>query len=143
MIAAIRADRAEKAAAKAADELLAAVKAGGDLQALAKARNYLVQDVPGIPRGAPVPTPQANEAMFAAPPPADGKVSPGKVDLGQGRFLVFAVSKVNQRDMAQVTPDERRQTGLQLGQLDGVAAAEAYTRALRKHFTIKVSEDRL
>lgn len=143
VIAAIRADRAEKAAAKAADELLAAVKAGGDLQALAKAKDYMVQDVPGIPRGAPVPTQQANEAMFAAPAPADGKVSPGKVDLGQGRFLVFAVSKVNQRDMTQVTPDERRQTGLQLGQLDGVAAAEAYTRALRKHFTVKVAEDRL
>ncbi|MBP3985704.1 peptidyl-prolyl cis-trans isomerase [Pseudoxanthomonas helianthi] len=143
VIAAIRADRMQKAAAKAADALLAEVKAGGDLLALGKAKGYLVQEVPGVPRGAPVPTPQANEAMFAAPQPAAGKVSPGKVDLGQGRFLVFAVKKVNPRDMAQVTPAERQQVGLQLGQLDGVSAAEAYTKAMRQRFTIKVAEDKL
>ncbi|HZV39437.1 MAG TPA: peptidylprolyl isomerase, partial [Pseudoxanthomonas sp.] len=91
----------------------------------------------------PVPTPQANEAMFAAPRPAAGKVSPGKVDLGQGRFLVFAVKQVKDRDMTQVTPAERQQVGQQLGQLDGVGAAEAYTQAMRKRFTIKVAEDKL
>lgn len=143
VVAAIRADRAQKASAKAADDLLAEVKAGGDILALAKAKGYLVQEVPGVPRGAPVPTPQANEAMFAVPPPAAGGVSPGKVDLGQGHFLVFAVKKINPRDMTQVTPEERRQIGLQLGQLDGVGAADAYTRAMRKSFTIKVAEDKL
>lgn len=143
VIAAIRADRAQKAAAKAADALLAEVKAGGDLLALAKAKGYLAQEVPGVPRGAPIPTPQANEAMFAAPRPAAGKVSPGKVDLGQGRFVVFAVKQVNMRDLKQVTPAERQQVGLQLGQLDGVSAAEAYTKTMRQRFTIKVAEDKL
>ena len=143
VIAAIRADRAQQAAAKAADELLAAVKAGGDLLALAKAKGYLAQEVPNVPRGAPIPTPQASEAMFAVPQPAAGKVSPGKVDLGQGRFLVFAVKKVNARDMSQVTEAERRQIGLQLGQLHGVGAADAYAKAMRKSFTITVAEDKL
>ena len=143
VIAEIRADRAARAATAAADALLAKLRAGEPLQAVAAARQLVATDVPGVPRGAPMPDPAAAEAYFEVPAPAAGKTSPGKVVLPDGRILVFAVSKVLPGDPGQASPQERAMLQQQLAQVGGIDDARAYVAALRKRLRITVAEDRL
>src|SRR3546814_8302695 len=94
VVAEIRGDRMHKAAEAEADAMVAKLAGGESLSALAEAKELTAQDVPNVPRGVPVPDPAATEAYIEVPVPAEGKVSPGKATLGDGRVLVFAVTKV-------------------------------------------------
>lgn len=143
VVNAIRADRASKAATAAADALLAQVRGGQTLAAAAAARQLTVAELPDLPRGQPSPDPAANEAFFAVPSPAAGKVSLGKVQLTDGRMAVFAVSKVVPGDPAKASPAQRVELQQQLGQIAGVEDAEALVRGLRARMKITVAEDRL
>ena len=143
VIAAIRADRVDKAEHAAADALLKQVQGGTSLAEAAKARDLEAIELAGVPRGRPVPDPAANEAFFEVPPPVAGKVSPGKVELADGRMAVFAVAKVTPGDPAKATPEQRTQLQEQLGQVAGVEDAQALVEALRSRMTITVAEDRL
>jgi peptidyl-prolyl cis-trans isomerase D len=143
VVAAIRQDRAKKAAEQDAEALVAAVRGGKTLQALASERGLAAQDVPNVPRGAPVPDPAATEAYFQAPPPAGGKPSPGKVALPDGSFVVFAVNKVTPGDPKDATPQERDMLKQQLAQLNGNEDTAAMLRALRKRMNITVVEAQL
>lgn len=143
VIAAIRRDRAAKVAAAAADAMIAELRAGKPLPELAAARQLQPMTLPGVPRGAPVPDADTAEVVFAAPPPAAGKVSAGKVVLGDGRIVVFAVSKVVPGNPKEATPDQRMQLQQQLAQLAGSSDADALVKALRKRMTITVAEVRL
>lgn len=94
MIAAVRTDRRSKAAEAAADAVVARIGKGEALQSIATAENLPVNQIPGMQRGMPAPTPEVNEAIFAAQRPAAGKVSAGKAKLPNGAYAVFAVEKV-------------------------------------------------
>ena len=133
VIAAIRADRQRQAGDKAADALLAKLKAGATLQSLAASEKLQLSPMPGLPRSQPVPTPEINRAIFSAPLPAEGKPSYGKVDVN-GHALVFAVNKVNPGDIKEVTAEQQKQLKDQLSQIDGMAAAKAYIEAMRKKY---------
>ena len=143
VIAAIRADRAAKVASAAADSLLAEVRKGETLAAAAASRQLAVTDLPELARGQPMPDPAANEAFFAVPPPAAGRLSVGKVRLLDGRMAVFAVAKVTPGDPSKATPAQRTQLQEQLGQIAGAEDAQALVRELRRKMTITVAEDRL
>ncbi|MEQ4573680.1 MAG: peptidyl-prolyl cis-trans isomerase [Gammaproteobacteria bacterium] len=143
VIAAVRADRTEQAAAKVADALLARLQKGETLQAVAAAEKLQVNPLPGLPRTAPIPTPAANRAIFSAPVPAEGKPSVGKLDLGDGRFALFAVTKVTPGDLAQIPPEQQAALREQLGQIEGNAAARAYVEAMRKHLKVQIQESQL
>lgn len=142
VIAAIRADRQRQAGDKAADALLAKLKAGATLQSLAASEKLQLSPMPGLPRSQPVPTPEINRAIFSAPLPAEGKPSYGKVDVN-GHALVFAVNKVNPGDIKEVTAEQQKQLKDQLSQIDGMAAAKAYIEAMRKKFLIQTTEANL
>jgi peptidyl-prolyl cis-trans isomerase D len=143
VIAAIRADRAAKAADAAAAALLAEVRAGKPLQDLATARGLAVANVPGVPRGAPVPDIDVADAMFRAPKPADGKVSADKARMADGRFVVFTVGKVTPGDPAKATPDERIRMRQQIAQAAGYGEATSLVQELRRKMKITVSESSL
>lgn len=143
VIAAIRADRAAKAADAAAAALLAEVRAGKPLQDLATARGLAVANVPGVPRGAPVPDIDVADAMFRAPKPADGKVSADKARMADGRFVVFTVGKVTPGDPAKATPDERIRMRQQIAQAAGYGEATSLVQELRRKMKITVSEGSL
>src|SRR3546814_17751592 len=87
--------------------MVAKLAGGESLSALAEAKELTAQDVPNVPRGVPVPDPVATEAYFEVPVPAEGKVSPGKATLGDGRVLVFAVTKVTPGDPKEASEQER------------------------------------
>lgn len=144
VIAAVRADRAAKAQAAKADAMVARLKAGDTLEAVAAAQGLVAPSVAaGLPRGAGIPAPAAGEAYFSTPAPVEGKVSPGKVRLPDGQVVVFTVNKVVPGNPAEATEQERAMLRTQLAQAHGIDDARAHVAALRKRFDIVVAEDRL
>ena len=143
VVLAIRADRQEKAAQAAADALVARVQKGESLAAVAAADGLQFNELPGLRRGMPMPTEEANEAIFAAGRPAQGKVIAGKVALDGGAYAIFTVNKVTDGAIADMPPEERANMQQQLMQLNGGIATQAYVDALRKRFKVKVFEERL
>ena len=141
--AAIRADRSARAAEAAADAILARIAKGETLQAIAATEKLQTGELPGVPRGAPVPSPEINQAIFAAQRPAAGKVSPGKAAMEGGGYAVFVVNKVNEGDLKEIQPEQRLQLQQQVVQMGGRSAVESYISALRKQFRITLREDRL
>ncbi len=143
VIAAIRTDREAKRAEAAADAVLARIGKGETLQAIAAADKLQIGELPGVPRGAPMPSPEINTAIFATRRPAAGKVSTGKARMEDGTYAVFVVNKVNEGDMAKITPEQRIQLQQQVVQMDGASDVEAYVGALRKQYKITRQEDKL
>lgn len=143
VVAAIRADRTRKASAAAADAFLARIAKGETLETVAASQGLEAMAIPGLQRGAPIPSPQANEAIFAVAKPAPGKVSAGKADMGDGSYVVFAVSKVEPGTKDALPPAQREQMRGQMAQMKGIDAAQAYVNAVRKRMKVEVAEDRL
>jgi peptidyl-prolyl cis-trans isomerase D len=143
VISAIRADRAAKAAEKAADAILARIVKGESLQAIAAADKLQTGELPGIPRGAPMPSPEINAAIFATQRPSAGKVSAGKERMQDGNYAVFVVNKVNDGDLSKIPPEQRIQLQQQVVQMDGSGDVASYVSALRKQYRITRREDRL
>ena len=138
----LRADRTSKAAAAAADALLA--DAGkGTLQQAASARTLPVQSVDAIDRTNPLPSPQAVEQFFRAARPEAGKSTLHKLALEDGRYLVFQVRAVRDGNPAEVPAEDRAQLRDQLARAAGVQATDAFIKAARRKYTINVAEDRL
>jgi len=143
VIAAVRANRAQEASKKAADALLAKLNGGQTLQALASAEQLQLMPIPGLPRTAPMPTAAANRAVFTAAAPVGDKPSYGKVALEDGRYAVFAVTKVTPGDIAEVPEQQQAMLKQQLSQIDGAAAAKAYVDGMRKLYKVQVQESQL
>ncbi len=143
VIAAIRADRAVKALEQDAEAMAVAVREGQALQAVAAGRGVAVEDLPGVPRGAPAPDPVATEAYFQAPAPAEGKPSAGKVALPDGGYVVFAVTAVTPGDPATASAQDREMLSEQLARIIGNEDANALLRALRQRMNVTVVEARL
>jgi len=141
--AAVRADRAGKAAAAQADAILARVNKGESLKAIADAEKFQSGQIPALPRGAPIPSQQGNAALFATPAPAKDKVSAGKVKLEDGSFVVFTVDKINPGDTSKLPEAQREQFRQQVTQLYAGADVQDFVTATRKQFRVDVHEDRL
>lgn len=143
VIAAIRADRMNKASEAAADAVLARIAKGESLQAIAAADKLQTGQLPGLPRGAPMPSPEINAAVFSASRPAEGKLSSGKAQMQGGAYAVFVVEKVNEGDLTQITPEQRQQLQQQITQMEGGVAVDSFVKAMRKKFKVTRNEDRL
>lgn len=143
VVASVRADRSRKASAAAADAMLARLAKGETLDAIAASQGLQAIPVPGLQRGAPMPSAEANEAIFAVAKPAPGKISTGKADLPDGSHVVFAVSKVEPGSKDEPAVEQRQQIRSQLAQMKGIDAAQAYVNAVRKQMKVEVAEDRL
>ncbi len=143
VIAAVRAHRIEEASRKAADALLAKLQGGQGLQALAEGEKLQVLPMPGLSRTMPIPTQAANQAVFSALAPAGDKPSYGKVKMDDGRYAVFAVTKVTPGDLTEVPEPQRAMLTQQLSQIDGAAAAKAYVDGMRKRYKVQVQESQL
>jgi peptidyl-prolyl cis-trans isomerase D len=143
VVAAVRADRARKAAEAEAEAALARMKKGESLAAIAAAKQWVVANVPAVPRNAPVPDPVATEAYFQVPAPLAGKTSPGKGQGQGGQMIVFEVTKVGQGNVDEVTPEMRagflRDLAPRIGEQDVLAVGKAE----RKRMKVQFAEDRL
>lgn len=143
VIQAIRDDRTAKAAEAAADALLARVGKGEDLKQIATAQDLQSGELPGVPRGAPMPSPEINRAIFATERPAEGKVAAGKAPMDGGGYAVFVVTQVKEGDLATLEGEQRLQLQQQVTQMGGRSAVESFVGSLRKKYRITLQEDRL
>jgi peptidyl-prolyl cis-trans isomerase D len=143
VVAAVRADRAGKAAEAEAEAALARIRKGESLATIATAKQWVVANVPAVPRNAPVPDAVASEAYFQVPAPAAGKTSPGKVRGQNGQMIVFEVTKVGKGSADEVTPEMRagflRELAPRIGEQDALAVGKAE----RKRMKVEIAEDRL
>lgn len=143
VVAAIRADRSARRAAEAASQLVERIAAGESLQEIADEEGLAVQQVPGVPRGTPIPHPAAVDAYFAADVPAEGAASAGQVELDDGSIVVFAVTAVIPGDPSEASEQEKELLRQQLTILAGNESAAAVLRALRERMKVTVIEAQL
>ncbi len=143
VVAAVRADRARKAAEAQGEAVLARLKKDESLATIATEKGWVLANLPGIPRGAPTPTAEANEAYFQVPPPAAGKRSPGKYQSQDGQMIVFEVTKVAQGDNKDITPEIRANFLRELAPRIGEQDALSVGKAERKRMQVQFAEDRL
>lgn len=141
VVAAIRADRQRKAAEAAADALVKAARTSG-LPAAATAAVLPMGEANDVRRGSSVPSREAVEAFFRVPRPRDNLIPIDKTEAG-GQFIVFSIRAVRDGDIGQVTAQERNQLREQMSQASGLQAQQAFVRAARGKYRIKVAEDRL
>ena len=85
VVAAIRADRARKAQDAQAEAILARVRKGESLGAIAAELQLVTATVPKVGRGMPAPDPKASLAYFNTQVPKTG-VAAGKVAIDGGRW---------------------------------------------------------
>lgn len=143
VVAAVRADRARKAMDAQGEAALARLKKGESLTTIANEKKWIVTNMPGIPRGAPTPTSDANEAYFQVSAPAAGKRSPGKVLSQDGQMIVFEVTKIAQGDNSEITPEIRANFLRELAPRIGEQDALSVGKAERKRMKVQFAEDRL
>jgi peptidyl-prolyl cis-trans isomerase D len=143
VVAAIRADRRQQAAAASADALVKRLQGGEAMADVAASAGAQVMPLPGLPRGVPAPSPEANRAIFAATAPAEGKAAAGRFAMPDGRYAVFAVTAVHPGNPAELSQEQREMARKQFAQIDGAAAVEGYVSEVRKSFDIAVEESQL
>ncbi|NOT89177.1 MAG: peptidylprolyl isomerase [Lysobacter sp.] len=143
VVAAVRADRARKAIEAEGEAVLARLKKGESLATIANEKKWIVTNMPGMQRGAPMPSADANEAYFQVSPPAAGKRSPGKVLSQDGQMVVFEVTKVAQGDNSEITPEIRANFLRELAPRIGEQDALSVGKAERKRMKVQFAEDRL
>lgn len=143
VIAAIHADRRQRAATAAADALLAAARSKG-LAAAANDAKLPMVGANGIQRGVttPILSQQAVEILFNQPPPEGNAPRLGKALVGD-KYMVFAINATHAPDIGQATAQQRAMVREQMEADAGEMARKAYLRTLRARYTIKVAEDRL
>ena len=144
VIAAVRADRAAKAADKEADALVARINGGESIAAVATSKQLPAPEtLPNVARGMPLPTPEVSEAIFLVKAPAAGKVAAGKSKLPDGRVVLFAVNKVEPGKQADIPPAQMDMLRTQITQMGGFEESRELTSSLRKRMQIKVIDDAL
>jgi len=144
VIAAVRADRAAKAASKEAQALAERVNKGETLDAIAASKQLPPPQVlPGVPRGAPIPEASVADAIFAVPAPAAGKLSAGHAVLSNGAIALFAVSQVTPGDLASLPAQQREMLQQQVAQVGGGDDVRALVDSLRKRVKVEVIESNL
>ncbi len=141
--AAVRADRAKKAASERANALHARLQKGETLTELASAESLPAPEaLPGVPRGAPLVAPGVSDALFAVQV-KDGGTAAGSKVLDDGRIVLFTVDKVVPGDAAAFPPDQRETLQQQLGQAAGIDDVQALVGKLRKTMKIRVLDQNL
>ncbi|PJK10145.1 peptidylprolyl isomerase [Lysobacteraceae bacterium NML08-0793] len=144
VVAAVRADRASKAAEKTATAIAAAVRKGEALSAQAEAAGARVQEMPGMMRHMPLITAEAMKAIFSAPRPAAGAPSASQVEMPDGSWIAFQIKAVHDgKDDQSMPAAERQMLRQQLVVSSGNQSAMGVVARLRKQAVIAVSESQL
>lgn len=140
----LQADRLATAARERAEALLERARKGETLEALATEIGVVPQDSNGVARQAGFPDPSiATEAFRLLPIEAGKPADVGLAALSGGRFALVVATKVTPGDTSTLTPDVRSQIRAQLAQMRGDMERQAFVKALRGQFEIKVAEERL
>lgn len=135
--------RIEAAAKQQADGLLARLRKGDALAAVAASANASVKSVAGMLRVQPDVPAELRDEAFLLPHPADGKPQYAAVDMHDGGYALLAVSKVQGADLSKVTPEQRDMLRQQMIQAYGAVATQELIESLRGSTEIKIAKDRM
>ena len=135
--------RIAAAAKQQADGLLARLRKGEALAAVAASANASVKNVAGVVRVQPdVPATLRDEA-FLLPHPVDGKPQYAAVDMHDGSYALLAVDKVQGADLSKVTPEQREMLRQQMTQAYGAVATQELIKSLRNSTEVKIAKERM
>ena len=135
--------RITAAAKQQADGLLASLRKGETLEAVAASSHADVKSVADVMRMQPNVPAMLRDQAFLLPHPVDGKPQYAAVDMQDGSYALLAVDKVQGADLAKVSPDERNALRQQMAQAYGAVATEELIKTLRAHTEIKIAKDRM
>lgn len=142
VLADFNADRLGKASLAQAEALLERAKKGESLEALATEVGRTVATLPAVERQGQLP-PSLIEAAFSLPTPEAGKPSLGIAKVAADRHVLVAVTAVTPGDLSSLDDATRQQLRDQMAQARGLVEYQDYIKALRRHYTVTVAEDRL
>jgi peptidyl-prolyl cis-trans isomerase D len=142
VVESVRRQRAMDAAAATAQELLAAMQQGEDIQALAEARALQLTQAEGVTRTSTELDASLRDQLFLMEAPAEEGMVTQVVELPDG-YAVVQLEDV--RDGALSDEDVLRKQTYQRRIANGSASTEAmgFLRMLRAQSTIEIYEDRL
>ncbi|GAB3785292.1 SurA N-terminal domain-containing protein [Dyella agri] len=135
--------RIADAAKQQADSLLARLRKGEAMAAVAASANASVKNVAGVVRVQPDLPATLRDQAFLLPHPADGKPQYAAVDMHDGSYALLAVDKVQGADLSKVPPGQRDTLRQQMTQAYGAVATEELIKSLRSSTEIKIAKDRM
>jgi peptidyl-prolyl cis-trans isomerase D len=138
-------ERITAAARKQADDVLARLRKGEDMEAVAKSLGAKIVSVAEAVRGQSlqVPAPVLKEAYLLPHPSAPDKPSFAEVNMGDGGFALVAVDKVQPGDLSRITPEERDMLHRQMAQAYAGEATRELLQTLRAKTKIKINKNLL
>lgn len=135
--------RIAAAAKQQADELLARLRKGETLAAVATSDHAEVKSLAGMVRIQPGVPAALRDQAFLLPHPIDGKPQYAAVDMHDGSYALLAVDKVEGADLSKITPAEREMLRQQMMQAYGAVETQELIKALRSGTEIKIAKDRM
>lgn len=136
-------ERVADAAKKRADALLARLEKGESMDAVVASAGVAVQTVHEALRVQEDLPQQLREEAFLLPHPKDGKPQFAAVALPEGAYALLAVDKVQDGDLAKVTPEQRKMLGQSMAAAYGGVATESFIAALKARTQIKIAKERM
>jgi len=135
--------RVAAAASQRADALLARLRKGESMDALAASAGVAVQSVHEALRVQDGLPESLLEQAFLLPHPKDGKPQFGAVALADGAYVLLALDKVQDGDLSKVAPDQRKMLRQSMIAAYGNVATEGFIDALKAGAKIKLAKERL
>lgn len=125
-------------------ELLAKARAGEPLEALAEDGKVQLAQPGFVGRDAEEVPVAVLRTAFQLPKPDEGETSVGSTLLGDGSYVVVAVSGVRTADVdEEQARQEAEQVASQLRVVEGESALRGLMALLRAQGDVKIHEDRL
>jgi peptidyl-prolyl cis-trans isomerase D len=135
--------RVAAAAGKRADDLLARLRKGESMDAVAASAGAAVQSVPEAVRVQDGLPEQLRDEAFLLPHPQGGKPQFAAVALPEGAYALLAVDKVQDGDLSKVTADQRKMLRQSMVAAYGSVVTQGFIDALKAKTEIKIARDRM
>lgn len=139
----LHAEAVAKQARERAEALLARLKKGEKLDAIAAELKLSVTEAKGAGRNASTVDSRIAAAAFKLARPAEGKPEFGIVELVDNGYGLFELDAVHDGDVAKVDEAGRDAVRSQLRNVEGMTASTAFLQSLRKQAKIQIAEDRM
>ncbi|MGB8635856.1 MAG: SurA N-terminal domain-containing protein [Rhodanobacteraceae bacterium] len=140
---AVVSERVDALARKRAEAMLARLRKGADLPAVAKAEDLDVKSQDGVKRFEPKLSPKLIEELFKMPHPEKGGRSSALVDAGGGHFSVVELEAVHAGDPSKTSDAERKALVSQLQQMRGQSEMRSVLDALRANTKVEVEMEKI
>jgi peptidyl-prolyl cis-trans isomerase D len=138
----ILAERTAALEKKQADDVLARLRKGEAMPALASSLGGKIVPVSEAVRHSPLPAPLLTQA-FLLPHPVAGTTQFAAVDMQDGSFALLALDKVQGGDLSKVPPEQRESLRQQMAQAYGSETTRELIDLLKAKTKIKLNNARM